>query len=93
MASALYQLSQTASVSKRAHFRARADEVMDSLSSHRYLARNTTNNQRVIGAGGAGGFTILHCCGNVPKGLEVDASLIYADYYFIEALLRQLNIL
>lgn len=31
---------------------------------------------------------LLHSTGHWPKGSEVDASIIYADYYYIEALLR-----
>ena len=30
----------------------------------------------------------MHCVGNMPKSDEVDAPLNYADYYFLEALLR-----
>ena len=29
-----------------------------------------------------------HSTGHMPAGSEIDASIIYADYYFIEALLR-----
>lgn len=31
---------------------------------------------------------LLHSTGNKPTGTEIDASIIYADYYYIEALLR-----
>ncbi len=31
---------------------------------------------------------LLHSTGNEPQGTEIDASIIYADYYYIEALLR-----
>ncbi|WP_449436565.1 hypothetical protein [Pedobacter steynii] len=31
---------------------------------------------------------LLHSTGHKPKGSEVDASIIYADYYYLEALLR-----
>ncbi|MDL2208490.1 glycoside hydrolase family 88 protein [Parabacteroides sp. OttesenSCG-928-O15] len=31
---------------------------------------------------------LLHSTGHWPNGSEVDASIIYADYYYIEALLR-----
>ena len=30
----------------------------------------------------------MHATGNHPAGSEVDAPLNYADYYFLEALLR-----
>jgi unsaturated chondroitin disaccharide hydrolase len=32
-----------------------------------------------------------HCVGNKPGASEIDVSLIYADYYFIEGLLRYLR--
>lgn len=31
---------------------------------------------------------LLHSTGHMPNGTEIDASIIYADYYYIEALLR-----
>lgn len=31
---------------------------------------------------------LLHSTGHHPKGTEIDASIIYADYYYLEALLR-----
>ena len=33
-------------------------------------------------------FLIKHSVGSLPHKSEVDVSLTYADYYFIEALLR-----
>jgi chondroitin AC lyase len=27
--------------------------------------------------------------GSLPHGVEIDVPLVYADYYFLEALLRQ----
>lgn len=33
-------------------------------------------------------FLINHCVGHKPGGIEVDVPLIYADYYYIEALMR-----
>ncbi len=31
---------------------------------------------------------LMHSVGHKPAGSEIDASIIYADYYYIEALLR-----
>jgi len=35
---------------------------------------------------------LLHSTGNKPKGSEIDYAIIYADYYFIEALTRLKNL-
>lgn len=35
-----------------------------------------------------GGFILDHSVGNIPVKKEVDAPLTYADYYYIEALIR-----
>ncbi len=31
---------------------------------------------------------LLHATGNKPSGKDIDVPIIYADYYFLEALLR-----
>lgn len=31
---------------------------------------------------------LLHSTGHHPAGSEIDASIIYADYYYLEALMR-----
>ena len=31
---------------------------------------------------------LMHSTGHLPAGSEIDASIIYADYYYIEALMR-----
>jgi unsaturated chondroitin disaccharide hydrolase len=53
-----------------------AKKMLESLSSPNYFAGN--QNQAFL----------LHSTGNMPVKGEVDASIIYADYYYIEALLR-----
>jgi unsaturated chondroitin disaccharide hydrolase len=35
---------------------------------------------------------LLHATGHKPKGGEVDASIIYGDYYYLEALIRLKNL-
>ena len=35
---------------------------------------------------------LLHSTGHHPAGKEIDYSIVYADYYFIEALLRLKNL-
>ena len=43
---------------------------------------------RLNAAGSAHGFLLSHSVGHKPKGSQVDVPIIYADYYFLEALLR-----
>lgn len=54
--------------------------ILNSLSSPVYLAEGTNSSG-----------ILLHGVGNHNSGSEVDVSLIYADYYFIEALSRYLQ--
>ncbi|MDD4459516.1 MAG: hypothetical protein PHQ24_06880 [Proteiniphilum sp.] len=55
-----------------------AEEMLSSMISSSYLAEEGTN----------GGFILQHASGGVPGNHEVDVPLSYADYYFIEALMR-----
>ena len=55
-----------------------AERQVRTLASPAYLAE----------AGEIGGFLLRHCVGNLPSGSEVDVPLTYADYYFLEAILR-----
>ena len=79
MCSALYELAGfTTSSAARDRYAAFAEEQLRSLASSAYLARPGEN----------GGFLLMHCVGNMPKKSEVDTPINYADYYFLEALLR-----
>ncbi len=55
-----------------------ATKQLISLSSDKYLAMPNTN----------GNFLLRHSVGNYPSGYEIDKPLSYADYYYIEALIR-----
>ena len=55
-----------------------AETQIRTLTSDEYLAAEGTN----------GGFILKHSVGNYPKGTEVDVPLTYADYYYVEALVR-----
>ncbi|RYZ22337.1 MAG: glucuronyl hydrolase, partial [Chitinophagaceae bacterium] len=75
IASGLYELS---TYSKNgAKYRKAADKMMESLSK---------NYRASIGE--AKGFLLLHSTGSKPSNSEVDVPLSYADYYYLEALLR-----
>jgi unsaturated chondroitin disaccharide hydrolase len=75
-ASALYELSLY-SVSGK-DYRSKADKIVENLSKH-YTSP----------PGGSKGFILLHSTGSKPGNSEVDAPLSYADYYFLESLLRK----
>jgi unsaturated chondroitin disaccharide hydrolase len=38
------------------------------------------------------GFLLGHSTGSFPHNSEIDVPINYADYYYLEALLRQANI-
>ncbi|WDF81454.1 glycoside hydrolase family 88 protein [Mucilaginibacter sp. KACC 22773] len=76
MASALYELSTYSTNGKL--YRGKADLIVKNLTD-RYTA----------GPGTSKGFILLHSTGSRPANTEVDVPLSYADYYYLEALLRQ----
>jgi unsaturated chondroitin disaccharide hydrolase len=51
------------------------------------ILKNLTDKYRAP-AGTSHGFLLLHSTGNKPGNAEVDLPLNYADYYYLEALLR-----
>jgi len=75
-ASALYELS-TYSVNGKT-YKKTADKILNNLSEH-YQAQPDS----------ARGFLLLHSTGHKPANSEIDVPIIYADYYYLEALLRQ----
>lgn len=79
MSSALYELAgYTRDSAKAAAYRTFAEAQLRSLCSPEYLAQPGENH----------GFLLKHATGNYPKNSEIDAPINYADYYFLEALLR-----
>jgi unsaturated chondroitin disaccharide hydrolase len=75
-ASGLYELSLYSANAK--DHRAKANTIVQNLS------RNYTSP-----VGASKGFILLHSTGSKPASSEVDVPLSYADYYFLEALLRK----
>lgn len=75
-ASALYELSTYVDNGKP--YRQEADRILNSLTKY----------YRSI-PGGQHGFVLEHSTGHKPANSEIDVPLIYADYYFLEALLRK----
>lgn len=78
IASALYEL-ETYVPGK--NYKDTADKIMTSLGSESYRAAVGTN----------GNFILMHSVGSIPHNSEIDVPLNYADYYFLEALLRKKN--
>lgn len=76
-ASALLELS-TYSGAKGKKYYADAVKMLESLSSPAYRAALGENNN----------FLIKHCVGAKGLNSEIDVPLIYADYYYLEGLLR-----
>lgn len=62
-------------------FRQTALRQVEALSEGEYLAEPGTNC----------GFILKHCTGAYPANSEVDVPLTYADYYYLEAILRLLG--
>lgn len=81
MASALIELSDYTEPELGRQCLSLARQQLLSLSSPAYLAKPGEN----------GGLLLRHCVGSMPKNSEVDVPLNYADYYFLEALLRYRN--
>jgi hypothetical protein len=80
MASAYIALDQVADNGK--DYLAIAEKQLRTLASEEYLAK----------PGEIGGFILKHSVGNLPEDVEIDVPLTYADYYFIEALMRYHNL-
>lgn len=58
-----------------------AETILKNLSQSDYLAKKNDNQ----------GFILKHSVGSLPHGSEVDTPLNYADYYYLEALKRYLD--
>ena len=80
-ASALYELATYVPEKDAVKYRGYADRILSSLENH-YQATPRT----------AQGFLLLHSTGNHPAKDEIDVPINYADYYYLEALLRRAGI-
>ncbi|HYE55426.1 MAG TPA: glycoside hydrolase family 88 protein [Chitinophagaceae bacterium] len=78
MAAALLELSTYVDRKTSAKYFSAAETILKSLSAPPYKAAAGTN----------GGFILQHSVGHLPQNSEVDVAITYADYYFIEALIR-----
>lgn len=78
VASSLLELSTFTESDSATKYLQAAEHMLKSLSSDAYKAPLGSN----------GGFILLHSVGNIPGNSEVDVPITYADYYYIEALMR-----
>ncbi|WP_276484310.1 glycoside hydrolase family 88 protein [Paraflavitalea pollutisoli] len=81
-AAALIELSTYVGKAEK-RYREPAITMLKSLASPAYRSEPGTN----------GDFLIKHCVGSIPHQTEIDVPLVYADYYFIEALQRYKTLL
>ena len=77
-ASALLELAQYVNKKESKSYIEKAEKIIRSLSSEKYRAKPGEN----------GGYILMHSVGNMPANSEINTTLTYADYYFLEALLR-----
>ena len=78
IASALIEMSRYVDDTKAKEYLSVAEKQLRVLSSPEYTAAQGTNQ----------GFILKHSVGYLLADSEVDVPLTYADYYYIEALLR-----
>ncbi|HKL22867.1 MAG TPA: hypothetical protein VJ904_13750, partial [Tichowtungia sp.] len=78
IASALLELSGYVDDSLAHKYMQLGETQLRTLCSPAYLAEPGTNHH----------FILKHAVGNIPDNNEIDVPLNYADYYFVEALLR-----
>jgi hypothetical protein len=76
-ASALYELAQYSPSRKDFYIRS-AENILKSLNKD-YISKPGENK----------GFLLGHSTGSYPQHSEVDVPINYADYYYLEALVRQ----
>ncbi|AUD00692.1 glycoside hydrolase family 88 protein [Spirosoma pollinicola] len=76
-AAALLELCTYGGPSAKTYYQS-AVKMLESLSSPTYRANLGENNN----------FILKHSVGHKPQKSEVDTPIIYADYYYLEALLR-----
>ena len=78
MLSALIELYEYVDDERKEKYLQVINKQISELCSDKYLAKLGEN----------GNFILKHSVGNYPANYEIDTPLTYADYYFIEALMR-----
>jgi hypothetical protein len=80
-ASALLELSKYSPANQSAYV-SYAETILKNLSSDAYLSKAGENH----------GFILKHSTGHKPANSEIDVPICYADYYYLEALKRYLEL-
>ena len=78
VASALFELSGYTKGEKGKVYYETAKQILHTLGTSNYRAKEGENAN----------FILKHSVGAIPHNSEIDVPLVYADYYFLEALLR-----
>lgn len=78
-AAALFELADYSE--KKDYYYKAAEKTLASLSSKSYLAQPGENAN----------FILMHSVGSIPHKSEIDVPIVYADYYYLEALTRYKN--
>ncbi|WP_440877077.1 hypothetical protein [Thalassotalea sp. PLHSN55] len=86
MASALYRYAQTSSDQTKADkYVVLADKIMLELTQH-YLSDKEKGSSYELG------FVLTQATGNLPNTSEINTAIMYADFYFVEANIRKMQL-
>ena len=80
-ASALIELAGYSNATLAKEYIGVTNIILKTLATPEYTAAIGSN----------GGFILKHSVAHYPKGIEIDSPLPYADYYYIEAILRYMK--
>ncbi len=77
IASALLELSRFSRMHSSEYYSV-AQSILETLASPSFLSHENEN----------GNFILMHSVGNKRENKQIDAPLVYSDYYFIESLIQ-----
>lgn len=80
MASAFYEMS-TLVPEKSKYYKTIADKIIKNIDQKHWCEPKTN-----------GGFLLNNSTGHLPGKHEIDVPIVYADYYYLEAILRRKNL-
>ena len=85
-ASALYRLAKfTENASLRDKAMTLADKIMLELTENYLTSKNKAKDYEL-------GFALAEATGNLPNASEINTSIVYADFYFLEANMLKLEL-